>query len=207
MDLKRATSVQARAFSAKIASSAREPVYIRRTMPPPPSHPDDDRSASTIEPSSKRMGRPKMPEAPAERVREVLRKLLAEKFDGNKAALARALGRSATAVTDLLEANANPSFDSVCKIAALAGCTEGELFFGDKGTPVPINTSDPHPNLTSLLRRLDGLLPTEIVRVLHQHIPVGSPDLSEERWFDTLIALKVAQSLGTLLPWPKRKGE
>lgn len=148
-----------------------------------------------------------MPEAPAERVREVLRKLLSERFDGNKAALGRALGRSATAVTDLLEAHANPSFDSVCKIAALAGCTEGDLFFGDRGAPpLAVDISDPHPNLTSLLRRLEGLLSAELVRVLHQHIPVGAPDLSEDRWFDTLIALRVAQSLGTLLPWPKRKG-
>jgi transcriptional regulator with XRE-family HTH domain len=146
-----------------------------------------------------------MGEAPAERVREVLKSLLANNFNGNKAALARALGRSPTAVNDLLEGHVNPSFDSICKIAALAGCTEGDLFFGDRGAAARADaTTDAHPNLTLLLQRLDGLVSPELVRLLHQHAPVGSADMTEQRWFDTLVALKVTQSLGVLLPWPKR---
>src|SRR5438094_8364614 len=89
-------------------------------------------------PTPRKIGRPKMAEAPAERVRDVLRSLLTEKFDGNKAALARALGRSAPSVAELLEARVNPSFETVCKIAQLAGCTEGDLLFGDRGTVPPV---------------------------------------------------------------------
>ena len=149
-----------------------------------------------------------MPEAPAGRVREVLKALLTSSFDGNKAALARALKRSPTAVNDLLEGHVNPSFDTVCKIAALAGCTEGDLFFGDRGAAPPVVApADAHPNLTRLLQRLDGLVSPELVRLLHQHAPLGSADLSEQRWFDALVALKVTHSLGVLAPWPKKEAE
>ncbi len=178
-------------------------------MTAPTSPPTDDGAASIgVDPTAKKMGRPKLPAAPAERVRDVLHTLLAENFDGNKAALARAIGRSPTAVNDLLEARANPSFDTVCKIARMAGCTEGDLLFGDRPIVPQVNeTTDPYPNLTNVLRRLEGLVSPELVRLLHQHIPVGAVDLSEQRWFDTLVALKIAQTLGTLVPWPKEKGE
>lgn len=69
----------------------------------------------------KQTGRPGLSEAEATRLRELVEKLLAEKFDGNRTAFARAIGRSQPAVTQLLGGTNKASLETVKRVAAVAG--------------------------------------------------------------------------------------
>lgn len=66
-------------------------------------------------------GKPSLSLPDADRVLKVLKRLYLERFGGNKSELARALGRSQPAVTQLLDGTNLPSLDTARRVARLEG--------------------------------------------------------------------------------------
>lgn len=85
----------------------------------------------------KQTGRPGLSEAEATRLRELVERLLEEKFDGNRTAFARAIGRSQPAVTQLLGGTNKASLETLKRVAAVAGIPYMSLLDegqGERGT-------------------------------------------------------------------------
>jgi hypothetical protein len=89
-----------------------------------------------------RRGKPSMTEVEADRVRAIMRQLLAEKYDNNRTSLGKAIGMSQSAVTQILGSpdkdiapKNRPSSETARVIAELAGLPDR---FWETGARVPV---------------------------------------------------------------------
>jgi transcriptional regulator with XRE-family HTH domain len=96
-------------------------------------------------------GRPELRPDRAERVREALRGLLRDRFDENVTALAKALRRSQSGVSQILAGKNDPSFETAERVARLLGVTVQELL--EEGTGVGARSAllSSRPNLREAL--------------------------------------------------------
>ncbi len=120
-----------------------------------------------------------LPPEQAERVIDAMRDLLAKRFEGKKSLLARALGRSAASVGDILNDPASgPSFETARRVAGLLGITVDALLEGGAVE----HQDDACPERARALVRLRGLLAPEVEQTVRSIVVHDDRPLDEAGW-------------------------
>jgi transcriptional regulator with XRE-family HTH domain len=132
-------------------------------------------------------GRPGLTDEQADRVRDVLRKVLVERYEENASAFARDLALSSSAISQMLSKKNRPSYDTVLRLAAHLSADPSEILAGHVAPQVP----DAYPARASALRRLAGMLPPEVETRLRALICDDSaPPPTEDEWIEMALARK-----------------
>lgn len=116
----------------------------------------------------------------AERVHRVLQKLHRERFQGSMIELARALGVSQPALSNLLNQKHNPALKTAENVARLSGVPVEEL--------LGYAATDPYPARTLALGRLRGLLSVEVEDAVRAIVLPPGVDQDELEWIADALA-------------------
>ena len=133
-------------------------------------------------------GRPELRTDRAERVREALRALLRDRFDQNVTALAKAIRRSQSGVSQLLAGKNDPSYETAERVAGLLGLTVQELLQETTGLGERSALLAKRPNLREALEWVTdrGKASEDAVQAVlaaASHLP----DLEAPTWIAMLI--------------------
>ena len=136
----------------------------------------------------KTSGKPSMPQAEADAVREVMRDLIATRFGGVQQALADALGVSAPTVSDALNGINRPGYKLMPALARLTGRSEHELRgLAPAALPAPAPQA-PRSQRAIAAAFARGKLPDDAIeRVLaEEEPPAPAPEAPWHWWFDRM---------------------
>lgn len=145
-------------------------------------------------------GRPGLPPEQADRVLDALRKLLQERFGQNVTALAQVLGRSQSAISQILAGRNKPSYETAQRTAEYLGIPVSDLLvpgargdalavpMGESGFRLRIlrddEASDPSPERAEALHfARANRLPEEAIVRTRAMDPIL---LSPEQWYDRI---------------------
>jgi transcriptional regulator with XRE-family HTH domain len=113
-----------------------------------------------------------------------------ERFEENASAFARALGFSASAISQIVSTKNNPSYETVLALAEFLECDPQEVLAGT--APSFPRPQDPYPARASALRRLAGVIPEATARRIRDVVQLdGETPYTEVRWLR--LALRWAQ--------------
>lgn len=132
------------------------------------------------------VGRPSLRKDQADRVIAAMRELLRQRFDGNKTALASALGRSQPTVSNLLHpsgAKDRPSYETAERVARLLGMPVSDLL---GGSPEEGDILEHRPNLEAALHQL-GTMVRPGARSTVLRVAAALPDLATSTWIVLLM--------------------
>jgi transcriptional regulator with XRE-family HTH domain len=138
----------------------------------------------------RRPGHPTLEPERAKRVVDALRRLYQERFNENGTALAKALKRSQSAVSQLFAGRNAPSYETARRVAALIGLSVSELL--GEGAPT---SGHPRPNLVEALEyvRAKGRASEETIRDVRtaaRHLP----DVDVPVWLMLLVEVEARRS-------------
>jgi len=136
--------------------------------------------------STRRPGRPSMPDDETSNVHRLLKRVLKELYEDNGSKLGEALGVTGSAISQQKSGRNRPSFELIRALAAVLDVDESAVRSGEL-LDAPLKTPDIYPARARALRRLRGLIPLEVVVAVQSvRIEHGSP-FSEFEWVEVAV--------------------
>jgi transcriptional regulator with XRE-family HTH domain len=120
-------------------------------------------------------------------VRDALRRYVEERHDGNATKAADALGITQSAISQILSRKNRASFHTARALAFAIDVDPADVMRGE--LPRVVTSDDPYPERDEALRRLKGLLPSEVDEKVRSVIVAGQR-FSVDDWINVALERK-----------------